>query len=207
MHIRPIILTLILLCLAGVHTSLSASTYTDPRDGQVYPVVELAGLTWFAKNLNFAQPGSFCYQDEPANCGQYGRLYRWEAALSACPVGWHVSTDFEWQKLELSLGMSFDDLHTVNDRGTDQGTQLSPQGRTGFNYDLPGWRNPAGVYETRGEGMALWHANEADYATAWHRDLRPARTGIWRSRVNKEYALSVRCVKDSFDQDRASWDY
>ncbi len=177
----------------------------DARDGQSYPLVEIAGLTWFARNLNYAYPGSYCYADDEANCQRYGRLYRWEDALAACPPGWHVSTDFEWQKLELALGMTFGDLETINDRGTDQGSQLAEGGKTGFNYDLPGYRDPAGVYKSMGEAMAVWNANESDFGTAWHRDLRPERTGIWRSRVNKEYALTVRCVKNTFDTDHDSW--
>ena len=187
-------------------SEFAKTSFSDPRDGQSYPIVNIAGLQWFAKNLNFAHPGSYCYDDNVGNCKKYGRLYRWEDALAACPVGWHLSTDFEWQKLELALGMQFGDLETINARGTDQGSQLAVGGKTGFNYDLPGYRDPAGVYESQGEGMALWNSNESDYATAWHRDLRPIRKGIYRSRVNKEYALTVRCVKNSFDVDHESWD-
>lgn len=193
---------------AGALFSFSAAaeefpkgSFTDPRDGQSYPTIEIAGMTWFAKNLNYDYPGSFCYGDDPANCAHYGRLYRWEHALAACPPGWHLSTDYEWQKMELALGMAFGDLAAINARGTDQGDQLAVGGSTGFDYDLPGYRDPSGEYRRQGEAMALWNANESALGTAWHRDLRPERSGIWRSRVNKEYALTVRCVKDLFDRD------
>lgn len=198
---------LVCLPLVVLAADFVKGSFADPRDGQTYPTVQIGGLEWFAKNLNYDHPGSYCYDDDQKNCDEFGRLYRWEDALAACPAGWHLSTDFEWQKLELALGMPFGDLETINARGTDQGSQLAKGGKTGFDYDLPGYRDPAGVYESKGEGLALWHANEADYATAWHRDLRPARTGIYRSRVNKEYALTVRCVKNSFDGDYETWDY
>jgi uncharacterized protein (TIGR02145 family) len=202
----------VLLVLAGLSfpafpSDFPKRKFTDPRDGQVYPTVQIDGLEWFAKNLNHAYPGSFCYDDDENNCAKLGRLYRWEDALAACPVGWHLSTDYEWQKLEISLGMPFGDLETINARGSDQGDQLAQGGKTGFNYTLPGYRDPAGVYKSMGTGLALWHANEADYATAWHRDLRPTRSGIYRSRVNKEYALTVRCVKNSFDTDYETWEH
>ena len=29
----------------------------------------------------------------------YGRLYDWEAALTACPAGWHLPSDEEWATL------------------------------------------------------------------------------------------------------------
>lgn len=200
-------LIFLLFCSPAFAEDFLKGDFTDPRDGQVYPTVQIAGLTWFAKNLNFAAPGSYCYQDEETNCDQFGRLYRWEDALSACPAGWHLSTDYEWQKMELALGMDFRDLAEVNDRGDEEGERLAPGGDTGFDYDLAGFRNPAGVYEQLGEGLALWNANESGFGTAWHRDLRPDHKGIWRSVVNKEYALSVRCVKNAFDRDYDEWDY
>ncbi len=202
--------------IAVVVTALSAvpvavgsphqDAFTDPRDEQTYPTVEIAGLVWFAKNLNFAYPGSFCYEDDADNCAADGRLYRWEDALAACPPGWHLGTDAEWQQLELALGMDFGDLGAINARGTDQGDRLAAGGDTAFEYDLPGYRDPAGVYKSRGGAMAVWQANESALGTAWHRDLRPERAGIWRSRVNKEYALTVRCVQNHFDRDYETWE-
>lgn len=202
----------LVLCLVVFSSAINASEVTlrdlvtDPRDGQSYPTVKIGALTWFAANLNFAAPGSFCYSDDQENCDSYGRLYRWENSLAVCPTGWHSSTDHEWQALELELGMGFDDLATINARGTNQGEQLAPGGSAGFNYMLAGYRDPAGKFESQDEGAAIWNANEADFATGWHRDLRPSRKGVWRSRVNKEYALSVRCVKNLFTEDRAAWD-
>lgn len=50
---------------------------------------------------------------------------------------------------------------------------LTKGGKTGFDYMLAGYRDPAGKFDSQGEGADIWHANEADFATAWHRDLRP----------------------------------
>ena len=73
--------------------------YKDPRDCQTYPVVELGGLVWMARNLNYDSRESYCYENRQENCDACGRLYRWEAVLSACPAGWHLSTEYEWQAL------------------------------------------------------------------------------------------------------------
>ncbi len=64
--------------LTSAGEAAARSSIKDPRDGNVYPIVTIGGLTWFAKNLNHETPETFCYQDKPGNCEQYGRLYRWE---------------------------------------------------------------------------------------------------------------------------------
>lgn len=33
-----------------------------------------------------------------ANCGYYGRLYFWDAAVNACPDGWHLPNKKEWKE-------------------------------------------------------------------------------------------------------------
>ena len=67
-----------------------------------------------AQNLNYNAPGnSLCFNNDPANCVTYGKLYDWNtimqgAAASAanpsgvqgiCPKGWHVPSLAEWVQL------------------------------------------------------------------------------------------------------------
>ena len=51
-------------------------------------------------NLNYNVPqSSWCYDSDEENCRQYGRLYTWEAAKRACPEGWRLPAEVEWQQL------------------------------------------------------------------------------------------------------------
>jgi uncharacterized protein (TIGR02145 family) len=77
----------------------TASAFEDSRDGKVYGIIQAGGQTWFAENLNYDAEGSVCYENKAENCAKYGRLYNWETALTACPVGTHLPADEEWKTL------------------------------------------------------------------------------------------------------------
>ena len=108
MKLKSVFSFFIAVLLGWSVAAQEASEITDPRDGKTYKVVtidiELEGgvfikRTWMAQNLNFEVPDSYCYKDEPAYCEAYGRLYTFEAAVAACPEGWHVPTIGEWNLL------------------------------------------------------------------------------------------------------------
>ncbi len=71
----------------------------DSRDGKTYKIAKIGNQVWMAENLNYETNGSYCLKDDPEKCAKYGRLYIWESALNACPVGWHLPTKGEYETL------------------------------------------------------------------------------------------------------------
>ncbi len=74
-------------------------TFTDTRDGKSYLIGVIGNQCWMKENLNYQISNSFCYSNNTENCNSYGRLYRWSAALIACPIGWHLPSDDEWAQM------------------------------------------------------------------------------------------------------------
>src|SRR5688572_7466348 len=62
---------------------------------------------WMTNNLNVHANPSYCYDDAELNCRQYGRLYTWESAQTACRSlgeGWRLPTDDEWRQMAKHYG-------------------------------------------------------------------------------------------------------
>ena len=80
-------------------TDAFCGVLTDSRDGQTYRTVKIGDQVWMAENLNFKMEGSLCPEDKSDTCKKYGRFYSWNAALKACPAGWHLPSNSDFGKL------------------------------------------------------------------------------------------------------------
>jgi uncharacterized protein (TIGR02145 family) len=172
--------------------SYDASThFCDERDGTTYPYVTMGTQVWMAENLNHeTSSGSWCYKVFEMTfdgCATYGRLYDWPTALSACPAGWRLPNDADWDELMATVnGCSAGSI-----RCPDAGTLLKAS--TGWNALLGGRCSPNHCDNAESGGY-WWSASEYDSGSAYNRHIFNETVG-WEYTF-KDYGFSVRCVRD-----------
>lgn len=96
-------------------------------EGQSYATIQIGLQCWMAENLNvgtqvnpYEQSNNgiiekLCFENNPANCDEYGGLYEWNEMMNystnqtnqgICPEGWRVPELPEWESLISYLGGS-----------------------------------------------------------------------------------------------------
>jgi uncharacterized protein (TIGR02145 family) len=193
---RKIATMLTLLCVAAF--AQQKGTFTDTRDKKTYKTVKIGEQTWMAENLNYADKSygkndSKCYEDKPANCAKYGRLYNWETAVMACPKGWHLPTKEEWDALSVLAGGSNDSNEVAEKKlKAKNGWNNNGNGTDDFGFSaMPGGRGSAsGDFAFIGSGGRWWSASNGYY-----RRMNSSYEGIpWRG-TDGSFLFSVRCLK------------
>ncbi len=149
-----------------------------------------------AQNLNYDTINSWNYGNVAENGEKFGRLYNWNEAKNACPDGWHLPSDSEWQQLETYLGMADTELNKSNAwRGSNQGERLIADSTFSFNILFAGYRNPPSNYNLLNLQAFFWTATD-EYGSAWFRQFYEGSTKIFRRSRPVSWAFSVRCIKD-----------
>ncbi len=77
--------------------TINGMSMTDMRDNKTYQLMQIGGKLWMAQDINYQVANSECYNEKDANCSTNGRLYTFNAAQKACPLGWHLPTRNEAQ--------------------------------------------------------------------------------------------------------------
>lgn len=179
--------------------------FTDERDGQVYKTVTIGTQIWMAENLNYNTNDSYCYGNNASNCSKYGRLYTWSAAMNACPSGWHLPSDTEWNTLWTAVGRT----STAGTKLKSTSGWYSGNGTDSFGFAvLPaGYRNNDGNFRNEGDFADFWSSteNSSDGAYDWY--FRYDDDNMYNYWSNKNYAHSVRCLRGSSPTSSSSVSY
>jgi hypothetical protein len=141
----------------------------DSRDGKAYQIVNFKGIKWMAENLNYAINGSVCYENNDANCEKYGRLYTWNQAKKACPKGWRLPSNNEWNNAPVGVWNIFAGYFYVTKE-------------TFYKKDATAF---------------YWTGTEVDSQKAFDKDMNAgSELFVEKSHSKTDVAFSVRCVKD-----------
>jgi uncharacterized protein (TIGR02145 family) len=167
-----------------------------------------------------------------ANYIAYGVLYNWPAAMArsesstaipsgvqgACPTGWHLPSDTEWEILENYLadnGFNYDGTKggggekIAKAMAAKYGWDISDHTGAAGNDDYPEYQNKSGftalpggrrnldmAFDAIGQNDFWWSTSERSTNSAWFRTIDSTRPSAVRIDTNKEHGLSVRCIKD-----------
>jgi uncharacterized protein (TIGR02145 family) len=176
-------------------------SFVDPRDGIEYKTVTLCNQTWMAENLRYNAAGS---QSNPNNPSiEYGRLYDYNTAMTACPSGWHLPTNNEWFNLESVLGLinwgygGWRGTHGVAMK-SETGWIASGNGTNSSRLNmLPAGSFYNGIFNSLGSDTYFWSSSSSiNNAEARCLVLSYSESGASHYDTNKNAVISCRCLKD-----------
>ena len=197
----------------------TSETITD-FDGNVYNTVKIGTQTWQKENLkslHYADgtliPDVHVYNNVANNANVYGRLYNWPATMhgsssstaipsgvqGACPAGYHVPSDSEWNTLIEYLGgvgvaggkmKETSSLYWNSPNvGADNSSNFNGRGAGCFSK---------GVYLGINHTTAFWTSTEYYETFARYTFLQDLMSGaVVQNDGYKTSYLSVRCLKNA----------
>jgi uncharacterized protein (TIGR02145 family) len=177
-----------------LNPALSYGVFTDTRDNQDYKTIEIGSNTWMAQNLNYNAQGSLCYENEAANCAKYGRLYTWNAAQDACPAGWRLPDDDDYDQLLLDVGSNGVEVGTLLKTAKGWGNDGNGSDVAGFSA-LPAGLYGDGVFDFEGTHTYLWYDDKKDKFRVQVLDWQNLFGAVEKANVPGDAAYSVRCIK------------
>lgn len=149
--------------------------------------IRIGNQVWMKHNLAIDVPNSFWYDRDSIKYKDQGKLYYFSAALMACPKGWHIPSDEEWQQLIDYLGGDSVAIDKILEGGS-----------SGLNLTLAGYRSANSnndLFGKLGEYAMYWtstiKAEQTAYGKMFVRGKLPEHQ--YYRRAN---AFSVRLIKD-----------
>ncbi len=232
-RIAILIIVSIITSVLFIRCKKNNLTVTD-IDGNTYETIKICDQIWIAENLKVTHyrngdiiqnvkeklkwknlnDGAYSwYDNDESNVDIYGLLYNWHAvddSSGLTPIGWHVPTEEEWQKLEQCLGMSKSNVVKRSWRGINQGDKIKENGlkhwqgdnvkatnESGFTALPGGFRDHSSNFYRKRSHATFWSATELENSNkAWGRELYSGYSTLGRGYWSKRKGFSVRCIKD-----------
>ena len=188
----------------GISPQTGLPSFVDSRDNQSYNAKKIGTQVWMTKNMNYDVPSvisDVCYDNNPSYCVSYGRLYDWNTAKNAaCPAGFHLPSDSEWDILVNFAGGESTAMRKLKSKigWSDGWSDNGNSGTDEYGWSaLPGGKGMSGGhFSYAGESGYWWSASEYDASSArnWYMDYQYDHVA-WEN-YSKTNLYSVRCVQD-----------
>ena len=214
-------------------TSRQTIIYENPVtdiDGNVYKTVRIGNQVWMAENLRVTHyrngdpipkvidnhewvevtTGAYCYyNNDSANGLIYGCLYNGFAVSdfrNITPIGWHIPSKKEWEKLAKFLGgakVAGGKLREIGNQHWPKpinGLKVNATNSVGFNA-LPSGCRYYGTGSREGEfgsegSFYSWTSTELDEKILFETSIHFNFEDLHFSDSLKQLGFSLRCVKD-----------
>lgn len=166
--------------------------------GKVYTTTVAGTQQWMRENLNYNISGSYCYGNNADSCAKYGRLYTWQAAKTACPVGWHLPTQSEYFTLldEARTGTTFQGLEGYALKAQSGWTRAGADA-VYFSAIPAGYRSGGGSYLNKTDMAVFWTSTgNASKNIAASLTLQDTSYLAKSPADSIARAYSVRCIQD-----------
>jgi uncharacterized protein (TIGR02145 family) len=171
-------------------------TVTDKRDKHVYGWAKIGTYSWMVTNLKFATPaGSWICSNDSTQAETYGRLYDWTAAQKACPSGFHLPTEAEWNDLIAALDGPEQAAGKLAAYDTIGRTPDFIGKHMGFVSIFGGVRHKDGNFSGIGLWGGFWSATPVDNDNAINFLVAHGSNGLEKSSNSKAAGFLVRCVR------------
>lgn len=196
----------------GKGFSITKGFNTDGKvrtlDGKDYFVTEIDGLEWIRQN--YADPeGGHPYKGCEVMTDIFGQYYTWEQAQEACPDGWRLPTNAEYDKLVEKfggVGALMADVYFNGSKPADKMWTYWPS--VGTLSDVSGLSiMPTGYAQIADDNVytffdlkkraVLWTSDEEE-ENGVARYIFEDQNILFKGAFNKtNFAASVRCVSDA----------
>ena len=186
--------------------------FFDTRDNKIYKTIKIGNQTWFAENLRYKLDVRHSYITYYYDANQlnyydgfkdikYGLLYNFNGASNACPYGWHLPSNQEYNKLFEIAGIGYINLKDQSELNQLEiesvkilsGFNLLPAGYyiDDFNRHFYGYVDDAAFLWTSTKEHISGNNYNYHFMTIDFRDHK------FFPYKNPAFYLSVRCIKDS----------
>ena len=190
------------LTLSFVVLTACNQSFTDPRDGSTYKIIQIGTQTWMAENLAYETENSYCPDGDSRNCQKMGRLYTWEAARTACPDGWRLPDSSDLATLVAHAGGAAVAGETLK---SSDGWFKKGNGSDalGFNALPAGYRGAGSEpdapakYDGIGGYAYFWSSTSTPDSLAYYLFLDFSGKAATLNAFLKDESRSVRCVPNA----------